>query len=66
MPAIKNVVSMPKPKTFAENLMNMLAMQNIGSAFSENPVEALTILKDDPKQKRRNSNASRGNENTSN
>jgi len=26
MPAIKNVVSMPKPKTFAENLMNMLAM----------------------------------------
>lgn len=36
---------MPKPKTFAENLMSMLAKQTIGQAFSENPVEALTILK---------------------
>jgi len=37
---------LPKPKSFAENLMNMLAKQNIGHAFSENPVEALSILKD--------------------
>jgi len=28
--------------------MNMLAKQNIGHVFSENPVEALTILKDKP------------------
>ncbi|CDW84976.1 protein monoglycylase ttll8 [Stylonychia lemnae] len=62
MPAIKNPQVMPKPKTFAENLMNMLAMQNIGQAFSENPVEALTIFKEDPRQKRRNSNISRGTE----
>lgn len=52
--------------------MNMLAMQNIGQAFSENPVEALSILKQDSKGSnnidshsnnrqviRRNSNASR-------
>ena len=26
--------------------MNMLAKQNIGQAFSENPVEALAILKE--------------------
>ena len=48
----------PKPKTFAESLMNMLAMQNIGQAFSENPVEALSILQDEGENKRRNSNSS--------
>jgi len=51
--------------------MNMLAMQNIGQAFSENPVEALTILKDGSshdseghKIKRRNSNSSSKNNNS--
>jgi hypothetical protein len=29
--------------------MNMLAKQNIGHVFSENPVEALSILKDNSK-----------------
>jgi len=36
--------SVAKPKTFSENLMNVLAKQNIGQAFSENPVEALNVL----------------------
>eukprot|EP00347_Sterkiella_histriomuscorum_P013320 403365167 len=61
--------NVPKPKTFAENLMNMLAMQKIGQAFSENPVESLGILKQDSRGNagnenrnviRRNSNVSRG------
>ena len=34
----------PQPKNFSESLMNALARQNIGQAFSENPVEALGIL----------------------
>jgi len=34
-----------QPQTFAENLMNMLALQNIGTVFSENPVEAMEFFK---------------------
>jgi len=47
-----------KPKSFAENLMNMLAMQNIGQVFSENPVGAMSVLKEPnqkPQGKRKNS-----------
>ncbi|TNV74755.1 hypothetical protein FGO68_gene14506 [Halteria grandinella] len=45
-PKKNKIQEMPKPKSFAENLMSMLAKQNIGQAFSENPVEALHLLKD--------------------
>jgi hypothetical protein len=34
--------------------MNMLAKQNIGHVFSENPVEALSILKDNSKHQKVN------------
>ena len=43
---LSKLQEIPKPKTFAENLMSMLAKQTIGQVFSENPVEALSILKE--------------------
>jgi hypothetical protein len=51
-----------KVSNFSENLMNMLALQNIGHVFSENPVEALNILKDkdEDKKKRKNSGLQKG------
>ena len=57
-----NSMANKKVSNFSENLMNMLALQNIGHVFSENPVEALNILKDkdEDKRKRKNSNPSKG------